>query len=188
MRKGGLPMTSPSRALAPAPRTGPLRVLVAPDKFKGSLTAEQAADAIAAGVQDAADALGVPVEICRQPVADGGEGIVAAALAAGYRSHAVTVSGPLGKPVQAQFALGPGTAVVELATASGLAVLPGGRGDVTTALNATSRGTGELVLAALDQGVDRIVLGIGGSACTDGGAGMASSLGVRFLDGDGTDL
>jgi glycerate kinase len=195
---------------SPAPpardaRPAPLRVLVAPDKFKGSLTAQQAADAIAAGVQDAADALGLELDLRRQPVADGGEGIVAAALAAGYRAHPVTVSGPLGDPVQAGIALGgaPGgsvgsvgsagsggslVAVVELATASGLALLPGGRGDVTTALTASSRGTGELVRAALDAGATRVVLGIGGSASTDGGTGLAAALGVRFLDAGGEDL
>ena len=176
----------------PAPRS--LRVVVAPDKFKGSLTAQQAADAIAAGAQDAADALGLTLEVHRQPVADGGEGIVAAALAAGYRPHRVTVSGPLGDPVDAvvaisgERAIGVRTAVVELATASGLALLPGGRGDVTSALTAGSLGTGELVRAALDEGVDRIVLGIGGSASTDGGTGLASALGVRFLDRDGAEL
>jgi glycerate 2-kinase len=183
-------MAPPPAPLPPAAgRPGrPVRVLVAPDKFKGSLSAQEAADAIAAGAQDAADALGLAVEVHRQPVADGGEGIVAAALAAGYRPHDVTVTGPLGDPVDAQIAIGPDTAVVEMATASGLALLPGGRGDVTTALTAGSRGTGELVRAALDQGVDRIVLGIGGSASTDGGTGMAGALGVRFLDGAGVDL
>lgn len=175
----------------PAPPPQPLRVLVAPDKFKGSLTAQQAAEAIAAGTRDAAEALGLAVDVRLRPVADGGEGIVAAALAAGYLPHDVTVSGPIGEPVRARLALGGAhgrTAVVELATASGLALLPGGRGDATTALTASSRGTGELVRAALDQGVERIVLGIGGSASTDGGTGMASALGVRFLDREGRDL
>jgi glycerate kinase len=179
-------------ARPPAP-PAPVRVLVAPDKFKGSLSAQEAADAIAAGAQDAADARGIAVEIHRQPVADGGEGILAAALAAGYRRHQVTVSGPVGDPVDAGIATGSGpdgstVAVVELATASGLALLPGGRGDVTTALAASSRGTGELVRAALDAGATRVVLGIGGSASTDGGAGLAAALGVRFLDGDGQEL
>jgi glycerate kinase len=180
-------MTRPSAPAAPA---APVRVLVAPDKFKGSLSAPQAAEAIAAGAQDAADALAIDVEVRLQPVADGGEGIVAAALAAGYRLHPVAVSGPLGDPVEAGIAIGSGpdgsaVAVVELATASGLALLPGGRGDVTTALAASSRGTGELVRAALDSGANRVVLGIGGSASTDGGAGLAAALGVRFLHADG---
>ena len=179
---------------APHPPVAPLRVLVAPDKFRGSLSAGAAADAVAAGVRDAAGALGLPVEIALQPVADGGEGIVEAALAAGYRARAVTVTGPLGEPVEATLALSPvastgvRTAVVELATASGLALLPGGRGDATTALTASSRGTGELVRAALDDGVDRVVLGIGGSASTDGGTGLAAALGVRFLDAAGQEL
>jgi glycerate kinase len=177
------------------PPVPPLKVLVAPDKFKGSLSAGEAADAVAAGVRDAAAALGLPVEVALQPVADGGEGIVASALAAGYRARTVRVTGPLGEPVEATLALGPapatgglGTAVVELASASGLALLPGARGDVTTALTASSRGTGELVRAALDEGVDRVVLGIGGSASTDGGTGMAAALGVRFLDAAGREL
>jgi glycerate kinase len=185
-----------TRPPAPPAHPAPLRVLVAPDKFRGSLSAQQAADAIAAGAQDAAAALGVDLDVRCQPVADGGEGIVAAALAAGYRPHPVTVSGPLGDPVEAAIALGGGSdapnrsvvAVVELATASGLALLPGGRGDVTTALAASSRGTGELVRAALDAGAGRVVLGIGGSASTDGGTGLAAALGVRFLDADGQDL
>ena len=185
-------------ARPPAP-SAPVRVLVAPDKFKGSLSAQQAADAVAAGALDAAGALGIELDVRRQPVADGGEGIVSAALAAGYRAHPVTVAGPLGAPVEACIALGGTTdgsdgsagslvAVVELATASGLALLPGGRGDVTTALTASSRGTGELVRAALDAGAGRVVLGIGGSASTDGGTGLAAALGVRFLDAAGQDL
>jgi glycerate kinase len=186
--------TQPPAPLPPRGRSGRVRVVVAPDKFKGSLSAPEAAEAIAAGAQDAAGALGIDIDVHRQPVADGGEGIVAAALAAGYRAHRVTVAGPLGDPVEATIALSAGTtpgtrtAVVELATASGLALLPGGRGDVTTALAATSRGTGELVRAALDEGVDRIVLGIGGSASSDGGTGLASALGVRFLDVAGEEL
>jgi len=179
-------------AQPPAP-LAPVRVLVAPDKFKGSLSAQQAADAIAAGAQDAADALGVAVALHRQPVADGGEGIVAAALAAGYRAHAVTVSGPLGDPVESGIAIGADddgqvVAVVEMASASGLALLPGGRGDRTTAMTASSRGTGELVRAALDAGAARVVLGIGGSASTDGGTGVVAALGVRLLDAGGQDL
>ena len=171
----------------------PLRLLVAPDKFRGSLSAQEAAEAIAAGAADAAQALGRALDIRLQPVADGGEGIVAAALAAGYRAHPVTVPGPLGDPVKAVLAsgrAGDGTVqvVVELASASGLALLPGGRGDARTALDAGSRGAGELVLAALDDGATRVVLGLGGSACTDGGTGLATALGLRFLDVDGRDL
>lgn len=171
-----------------------LRILVAPDKFKGSLSAAQAAEAIAAGARDAGEALGRQVEVRSQPVADGGEGIVAAAVAAGYTPQSVQVSGPLGEPVEAELALGTDpadgsrVAVVELATASGLALLPGGRGDPTSSLTASSTGTGELVRAALDAGAARIVLGIGGSASTDGGTGMARALGARFLDASGRDL
>ncbi len=153
-------------------------ILVAPDKFKGSATAAEVAGHLAAGVRDAGRHA---VEL---PIADGGEGTLAAAVAAGYRSVPVTVSGPTGAPVHAGLAIRHGTAVVELAAASGLAQLPAG----PAPLLATSRGTGELVRAALDAGAATVVLGVGGSACTDGGAGMLCALGARLLDADGVAL
>ncbi|WP_363320461.1 glycerate kinase [Pseudonocardia sp.] len=153
-------------------------ILVAPDKFKGSATAAEVAGHLAAGVRDAGRHA---VEL---PVADGGEGTVAAAVAAGFRPVPVTVCGPTGNPVRARFAIRHGTAVVELATASGLAQLPAG----PAPLRATSRGTGELVRGALDAGATTLVLGVGGSACTDGGAGMLAALGARLLDADGAEL
>jgi glycerate 2-kinase len=158
-----------------------VRVVVAPDKFKGSLSAVEAAEAIAAGLR--AGRAGVHVVLA--PVADGGDGTVDAAVAAGYRRVPVTVTGPTGEPVAATFASSGETAVVEMAEASGLRRLPDGR---PAPLTATTYGTGQLIRAALDQGVRRVVLGVGGSATTDGGTGMASALGMRFLDARGEDL
>jgi glycerate kinase len=172
----------------------PLTVVVAPDKFRGTLDATAAAAAIAAGARDAAAALGVPLDVRLRPVADGGEGLVAAAVGAGFAAHERTVRGPTGDPVTARYALGAdpvdgaASAVVELAEASGLARLPGGRGDPATARSASTHGSGELVRAALDAGVRRVVLGLGGSAGTDGGTGLAAALGARFLDEAGNDL
>ncbi|GHD12469.1 glycerate kinase [Zhihengliuella salsuginis] len=157
-----------------------MKVVVAPDKFKGSLTGAQAADAIAAGVRDVlADA-----EIVEVPVADGGEGTVAAAVAAGFELRTAAVAGPTGADHQAAFALRGSTAVVELASASGLDALPGG----PDPLGATSRGTGDAIRAALDAGAREIVLGLGGSASTDGGAGLLVGLGARLLDESGAGL
>ncbi|MFF3598399.1 glycerate kinase [Kitasatospora indigofera] len=158
-----------------------LRFLVAPDKFKGSLTAAQAADRLAAGLL-----AGAPGSVVRVlPVADGGEGTVDAVVAAGFERRTLPVEGPLGDPVQASFALRDGTAVVELAQASGLDRLPGGR---PAPLRAGTRGTGQLVAAALDAGARTIVLGVGGSASTDGGTGMLTALGARFTDAAGHPL
>ena len=158
-----------------------MRVVVAPDKFKGSLTAVEAAEAIGEGLRQGR--LGVDVVLA--PVADGGDGTVDAAVAAGYDRITTTVAGPTGQPVTASFAVSGDTAVVEMAEAAGLRRLPGGR---PAPLAATTFGVGELIRAALDRGVRRVVLGVGGSATTDGGTGMARALGVRFLDADGRDL
>ncbi|MFG3344544.1 glycerate kinase [Streptomyces sp. NPDC048018] len=154
------------------------RVLVAADKFKGSLTAVQVAERVTAGLRRVVPEL----EVETLPVADGGDGTVAAAVAAGFERHEVTVTGPLGEPVTAAFALRGTTAVVEMAEASGLQLLPAG---VFAALTATTYGSGELLRAALDAGATSIVFGVGGSATTDGGAGMLAALGARFLDADG---
>jgi glycerate kinase len=154
------------------------RVLVAPDKFKGSLTALEVADAVARGLT-----AGRPdVEVDRLPVADGGDGTLAAALAAGFEAVPVTATGPTGEPVETAYARLGDVAVVEMADVSGLARLPGGRRQPRTA---TSRGTGELVAAAVAAGARRVVLGIGGSATTDGGAGLLQALGAELLDADG---
>jgi glycerate 2-kinase len=156
-----------------------VKVVIAPDSFKGSLAADRVADALAAGLRRVRP----DVEAVLRPIADGGEGTVAAALRAGYRPRAVRVSGPDGRPVEATIALDGTTAVVELATAAGLGQL-----DELAPMTATTFGVGQLLRAALDDGAERIVLGIGGSATNDGGAGMLQALGVRLLDADGAEL
>ena len=153
-------------------------VLVAADKFKGSLTAVEVAAHVTAGLRAAAP--GVTVESL--PVADGGDGTVDAAVAGGFERRTARVTGPLGAPVEAAYAFRDGTAVVEMAEASGLRYLPPG---IFAPLTATTYGTGELLRAALDAGARTIVLGAGGSASTDGGAGMLGALGARLLDGGG---
>ncbi|MBL1100787.1 glycerate kinase [Streptomyces coffeae] len=156
-------------------------MLIAADKFKGSLTAVQVAEHVAAGLRRGA-ADGAELEIVSLPVADGGDGTVGAAVAAGFERREVTVTGPLGAPVTAAYALRGATAVVEMAEASGLRHLPAG---VYAPLTATTYGSGELLRAALDAGARRIVFGVGGSATTDGGAGMLGALGARLLDAEG---
>lgn len=165
---GTQPVTRPARA----------RVLVAADKFKGSLTAVQVAERVTAGLRRVLP----DVRVETLPVADGGDGTVAAAVAAGFERHEVRVAGPLGEPVTAAYAVRGTTAVVEMAEASGLQHLPAG---VFAPLTATTYGSGELLRAALDAGARTIVFGVGGSATTDGGAGMLAALGARFLDADG---
>ncbi|MEU1053932.1 glycerate kinase [Streptomyces sp. NPDC005876] len=157
---------------------GTRRVLVAADKFKGSLTAVEVAERVTAGLRRVAP----DVTVEALPVADGGDGTVAAAVAAGFERREVRVAGPLGAEVTAAFALRDGTAVVEMAEASGLQRLPAG---VLAPLTASTYGSGELLRAALDAGARTIVFGVGGSATTDGGAGMLSALGARFLDARG---
>jgi glycerate 2-kinase len=158
-----------------------VRVVVAPDKFKGSLTAAQVAARVAAGLIRAAPG----VDVAKVPVADGGDGTVDAALSAGYRRVPVRAEGPTGEPVDTAYAERDGVAVMELADVSGLRRLPGGR---LAALAASSYGTGQVIGAALDAGCRRIVLGIGGSACTDGGAGMVQALGGRVHDARGAEV
>ncbi|MFE5711667.1 glycerate kinase [Streptomyces sp. NPDC056501] len=150
-------------------------VLVAADKFKGSLTAVQVAERVTAGLRRVVPELTVET----LPVADGGDGTVAAAVAAGFERREVQVTGPLGEPVTAAYALRGTTAVVEMAEASGLQLLPAG---VFAPLTSTTYGSGELLRAALDAGATTLVFGVGGSATTDGGAGMLAALGARFLD------
>ncbi|MGH7757202.1 MAG: glycerate kinase, partial [Vulcanimicrobiaceae bacterium] len=158
-----------------------MRVVVAPDKFKRSLEAAQVADAIDRGLRRARPDLQTTIV----PMADGGEGTVAATIAAGAQAVERIVRGPLGSPARAVFALDGPTAVVEMARASGLTLLAPADRD---ARRASSYGTGELLRAALDAGVTRIVVGIGGSASNDGGAGMLAALGVRLLDARGVDV
>ena len=157
------------------------RVVIAPDKFKGSATAAEVADHLAVGIRQVAP----DAELRLLPVADGGEGTVDAAVASGFTRHEIAVTGPVGNRVQAAFAMRGESAVVEMAEASGLRHLPDGR---LAPLDAGTYGTGELIRAALDAGAKTIVLGVGGSASTDGGVGMLAALGARFLDADGRQL
>ena len=143
-------------------------VLVAPDSFKGTFTAGEVAEAIGSGLRDG----GRPVDLC--PVADGGEGTLEALVAAmGGAVHAVQVSDPLGRPIEARFAVSGSTAIVETAAASGLGLVAAADRD---AIEASTFGTGELLVAAAAAGADTILLGVGGSATTDGGAGAIRAI------------
>ncbi len=161
-----------------------MRIVVAPQEFKGSLTAVEAAAAVAAGLAHALPAAAVE----QVPLADGGPGTVAAVVAAaGGELRTVPCRDPLGRPLTAAFALldGGRTALIEMAAAAGLTLL---RPDERDAKRASTEGVGDLIRAALDVGVRRIVVGLGGSATNDGGSGMARALGIRFLDADGHEL
>ena len=160
-----------------------MKIVVAPDKFKGSLPATAVAAAIAAGLRSGLARAGRPgAELVTIPVADGGEGTVDAAVAAGFDRVPVTAAGPVGDLVRSGYARRGEIAVVELAGVCGLARLPGGR---PAPLTASSFGAGEVLRAALEAGARRIVLGVGGSASTDGGAGLLQALGARVLDTSG---
>jgi glycerate kinase len=158
-----------------------MRIVIAPDKFKGSLPATEVAAAIAAGLR--AELPGA--ELITMPVADGGDGTVDAAVAAGFGRVPVTAAGPTGKPVHASYARRGEAAVIEMASICGLVRLPGGR---LEPLAASSFGAGQVLRAALDAGARRIILGVGGSASTDGGAGLLQALGARMLDARGEPL
>jgi glycerate 2-kinase len=160
-----------------------VRVLIAPDKFKGTLSALEAARAMARGVKRTSAGWDTSVV----PLADGGEGTVRALVEAlGGEIVAARVHGALGAPVDGSFALlGPYRAAVEMSSGAGLAQVPDERLD---ALRASSRGAGELIAATLERGARELIVGVGGSASTDGGTGAARALGWRFLDRRGNDL
>src|SRR5215469_5193934 len=156
-------------------------VVIAPDKFKGTLSASEVAGHLAAGLHATVAGL----EAVAIPVADGGDGTVDAAVAAGFRRVELGVRGPLGKPVTAAFGLLNGMAVIESAQACGLDLL---RGQELSPLTATTRGVGELVVAAARMGAKQVAIGLGGTATTDGGAGLVQALGGRLQDADLLDL
>lgn len=158
-----------------------MRILIAPDKFKGTLTGAEAAEAMAAGVRRVMP----DADIMLQPIADGGEGTLEAVLAAGGVLHEATVRGPLTDTLTAPWALTGSTAVIETARASGLEFITP---TPDTAGTAHCYGSGELLKAALDAGASEIVLGVGGSAMSDGGTGALRALGAKILDDDGTEL
>ncbi|WPB79765.1 glycerate kinase [Archangium violaceum] len=160
------------------------RWLVAPQEFKGTLTAAEAAAALSEGLRQGAP--GVELDVA--PLADGGPGTVDALLAGvGGERVTCTVPGPLGAPVRATYGLldSGRTAVIEMAAASGLTLLAPGERDPR---RASTEGTGELMRAALEQGCERLILGLGGSATNDGGTGALMALGFRFLDAQGAPL
>lgn len=161
-----------------------MRVVVAPNALKGSLSPFEAAHAIARGVRAAS----ASAEIISLPIADGGNGTSAVLIAAqNGQTRDMIVADPLGRPVRGSYGLldGGRTAVVDVATASGLALLSSAERDP---LMATSRGTGKLISAAFDAGCERVILGVGGSATVDGGAGLLAALGVALLDSDDTPI
>jgi glycerate kinase len=160
-----------------------MRIVIAPQEFKGSLTASQAAAAMAEGARRALP----KAKLETIPMADGGPGTVESVVtAAGGRTATATVQDPLGRPVEAQWGIVDGqTGVVEMAAAAGLWRLAEEERDPRVT---STYGVGQLVLAALDAGCRRLIVGLGGSATNDGGAGMAAALGVRFLDAEGSQL
>ncbi len=161
-----------------------MKIIVAPDSFKGSMTAAVAAGAITKGIYEAFPA----AEVIRAPLSDGGEGLVSSLVdASGGRVIEAVVTGPLGEPVKAFWGLlGDGsTAVIEMAAASGLTLV---QKEKRNPLISTTYGTGELIKLALDEGCRKIVLGLGGSATNDGGAGMAQALGASLHDQNGKPL
>ncbi len=161
-----------------------MKIVTAPNAFKGSLTATDAAQAMEAGIRKVLP----DAEVLQVPVADGGDGLVDVAIEAlGGEKRSLEVKGPRNSPLVADFCYveSKNLVTVEMALASGLALLPEDLQDPTLT---TTYGTGELIKAGLELGVKEIHVGIGGSATTDGGIGMAQALGVRFLDQDGKEL
>ncbi|MBK8185170.1 MAG: glycerate kinase [Candidatus Competibacteraceae bacterium] len=161
-----------------------MRIVVAPDSYKGSVSAVAVAQAMERGIRQVFPT----AEVCKVPIADGGEGTVEALVTAtGGQFRQTQVTDPLGNPTTAQWGiLGDGkTAVIEMAAASGLPLLTSAQRNPRLT---TTFGTGELLRAALDAGLRRIIMGIGGSATNDGGAGMAQVLGIRFIGADGAEL
>ncbi len=160
-----------------------MRILIAPQEFKGTLTAVEAADVLARAVSEELPA----AELDIAPIADGGPGMVDVILGVlGGERKSTTVEGPLGSPVQAAWGIASdGRALIEMAAASGLVLLAPDERDPR---RASTFGTGQLIRAALDAGCRRVLIGLGGSATNDAGAGAAVALGVRFLDAQGQEL
>lgn len=156
-------------------------IVVAPDKFKGSLTAPEVAAHVALGLHRFRPA----VQLRLVPVADGGDGTLDALAECGFVAVPIVASGPTGEQIKANYGLREGTAVVELAETSGLRRLPLGRLDAT---HASSHGVGDVVRAALLADCSEIIIGLGDGACTDGGAGLLQALGARLLDRQSREL
>jgi len=156
-------------------------VLLAPDKFKGCLTALEVCSELRSGLLAGQS----PVQVVLRPMADGGDGTMDAALAAGFDSLVVQVAGPLSDPRSARIGIRGGTALVELAEVCGLARLPDGHPEP---MRASTYGVGLAMRAAIERGYRDLVVGIGGSASTDGGMGVAAALGARILDRAGHEV
>ncbi len=158
-----------------------MKVIIAPDSFKGNMRSPEVTEIIQRGFTDVIS----DAEVCAFPMADGGEGTVDAMISAtGGTLHKLTVTGPLGKPVEAVYGIlgNSDTAVMEMASASGIELVPK---EELNPWKTTTFGTGEIIRAILESGITNIIIGIGGSATTDGGSGMAQALGYRFYDKDG---
>lgn len=161
-----------------------MKIVIAPDGFKGCLTAREVCEALEAGLRQVLPR----AEVVSVPIADGGDGTAEVLVeATGGRMIAERVSGPLGPPVLAEFGLlgDAKTAVIEMATASGLALIPAAR---RNPLLTSTYGVGQLILAALDRGCREFIIGVGGSATNDAGAGLAQALGARYLDENGREV
>jgi glycerate kinase len=158
-----------------------MKIVIAPDSFKGSASSQEIAQWIESGIH----AVIPDCETVKISIGDGGEGSLAAVLSAGFTSHRCEVLGPHGNPVKAEFGIKDQTAFIEMAQASGLSQLRDGE---KIPLHATSFGTGQLIRAALDQGVQHIILAVGGSATTDAGAGALQALGAQLLDASGDEI
>jgi glycerate kinase len=158
-----------------------MKIIIASDSYKGSLSSSEVADACEAGIKKVIEA-----EIVKMTIADGGEGTVDALVEArgGSYEHLV-VSDPVGRSIKAKYGVIGDAAVIEMAAASGLTLL---KEDERNPLITTTYGTGQLIKGALDSGCRRIYIGIGGSATNDGGMGMAQALGVSFTDMAGMSL
>jgi glycerate kinase len=158
-----------------------MKIVIAPDSFKGSATSSEIATWIAAGIHSV-----IPTcEIVKIAIGDGGEGSLDAILNSGFEAIGCEVEGPVGNLVKARFALKGEIAFIEMAQASGLSQLPGG---AKSALKSSSFGAGQLILAALDKGAKKIILAVGGSATTDAGAGALQALGAKLLNAAGNEI
>lgn len=164
----------------PPPSATPLRIVVAPDKFKGTLSADEVAGAMRAGVESVPGAIAVPLA-----VADGGDGSVDAALRAGWSPLAVAAADWRGTPIETQVAIHQGRAIIEVATICGLGARRPTPGE---ALTATTVGVGLAIMELVDQGFDDITIALGGSCTTDGGVGMLIALGLGAYGSDGNPL
>lgn len=159
-----------------------MKIVIAPDSFKGSATSSEISEWLENGISQVEL---LNCEIIKVAIADGGEGSLDSVLSAGFNAHIFSVTGPVGNRVDARFGIKGDTALVELAEASGLSQLPEKK---LSPLHATSFGTGELILRALDLGAKRIILAVGGSACTDAGAGALQALGGHLLNAEGNEI